>query len=123
MTPLDVQVLHDAWGALIEERYTLEGIMAPFRARYGAFGTFEHERKKLLAACAAEARLGAREKISEAAIEQAARQHPDYDAFIERAYAERTQLALYDADETRLSALIELRKNQAIAATRLAGVV
>lgn len=71
---------------------------APLWARYGPGGTFDHQRKTLLCTIADGIRLGATEKLTEAAIDQKAHIDPRYAALLDSALEERTVLARFDAD-------------------------
>lgn len=95
---------------LLERLEALQRERAPLFALYGAFGTFDHTRKIALAAERDAVRLGAGangQKITEAAIDDIARNSDHYKSLIARATEERTQLALLDAEiqviEMRLS--------------------
>lgn len=72
-------------GELVDERTHLVRKAATLRARHGSFGTWDHERKVLLAKLRATIRAGATvggAKMTEAAIDDAAHAHPDYVQFI-----------------------------------------
>ncbi len=95
---------------------------AALHARYGPFGTFEHERKNILAACRDSVRFGTETRMSNDVVDDLARKAPEYQAFISRAYSERTQLALLDAERFALIQRIELGKSYTYAAGRMAGL-
>lgn len=72
-------------GELVDERTHLVRQAANLRARHGSFGTWDHERKVLLAKLRATIRAGmavAGTKMTEAAIDDSAHSHPDYIQFI-----------------------------------------
>lgn len=105
---------------LISRLEQLDRLRAPLHARYGAFGTFEHERKNVLAACRDSVRLAAESRLSNDTIDDLARKAPEYQAFIASAYSERTKLALIDAERMALGHRIENLKAYTYAAARLA---
>jgi hypothetical protein len=79
--------------SLLAERDTLVKEAGPLRAKHGSFGTYDDERKVLLAQLAVTLRAKALEtgtKVTEASLDQAAHAHPDYvrwvaDAIVEKA--------------------------------------
>lgn len=78
---------------------------APLHAVYGAFGTFDHTRKVLLSATRNAYRdtfSASGEKVTEARLDDLAHADGEYQGFIETATAQRTQLALLDAEATLL---------------------
>ena len=78
---------------------------APLHAVYGPGGTFDHTRKILLASCRDAHRLtklGNNEKVTEALLDDLGHADADYVAFVETATAQRTTLALLDAEATLL---------------------
>lgn len=116
---------HDSIAALIDSLERLELERASLFARYGPGGTFDHERKVLLATLAAAARLEAESgnrKITEAAIDEAARNTKAYQDFIAKAYDERTRLAELDAKCRALEARISLGKAVVYREGKLAGL-
>lgn len=91
---MNVGALLDRYEALLKQR-------APLWALYGAFGTFEHTRKVLLSTCRDSYRLAmhdANTRVTEGALEDMARTHPEYQALIQRATQERGEMALLDAE-------------------------
>lgn len=81
VTPID-----DALAAYLDASDAL----APLRAMHGTNGTFDHDRKALLAKIkvglrkdlAANARRRLEAKLSDAAVDDLAHAHPDYSAFL-----------------------------------------
>ena len=111
--------------ALIGEIEDLETTAAPLRAVYGSFGTFDHERKALLCAIADELRLGYQRnavKYTEAMVDQQAHADARYQERIRTATAERTRLALLDADLMAKTRRYELAKSRVYLSGRLAGL-
>lgn len=95
---------------LLERLEALQRERAPLFALYGAFGTFDHTRKIVLAGCRDQARTEAQDanvKVTEAALDDWAHTYEAYKSLIARATEERTQLARLDAEiqviEMRLS--------------------
>ena len=110
---------------LISEIEDLETTAAPLRAVYGSFGTFEAERKALLCVIADELRLAFQAngvKYTEAQIDQKAHADPRYVGRITSATAERTRLALLDADLMAKTRRYELAKSRVYLSGRLAGL-
>lgn len=111
--------------ALIDDIESLENTAAPLRAVYGAFGTFEYERKNLLCTIADEMRLAFQRdgiKYTEAQIDQKAHADPRYVARITLATQERTRLALLDAEMIAKQRRYELAKSRVYLSGRLAGL-
>lgn len=123
MTPDEIlQRANDA-RALIDTLESVELASAGLRARYGAGGTFDADRKTLLCTLRDQFRVNATTKLTEAALDDLAHGHPDYVAFLDNARVERTQLAEYDAQRVALDHRIALAKALLYAHSRLAGVV
>ncbi len=79
---------------LLAERAALTQRIADYRARFGAFGTFDHLRKVELARIAGLVRAQAlRDKIkmTAAEVDDAAHSHPDYRDFIAEATTQRAE--------------------------------
>lgn len=127
-TPADVFALADDAQVMVDTLEALEKTLAPYAARYGRFGdsgTWDHDRKVLLATCATDVRTTAQErqvKMTEAAIDEAARQHEAYVRFLDNALAERTTQAELLAQQRALLLRIEFAKALVYAHTKLAGV-
>jgi lipopolysaccharide biosynthesis protein len=110
---------------LIDTIEALDNTAAPLRAVYGAFGTFDYERKNLLCAIADEMRLMYQAngvKYTEAQIDQKAHADPRYIARIALATQERTRLALIDAEVIAKQRRYELAKSRVYLSGRLAGL-
>lgn len=87
--------------------------VAPLRAIHGTNGTFDHDRKALLARL----RIGIRRnalapsqrvmagRLTDAAIDDLAHAHPDYLAFLDGAKREKTQMVEIDAAMLALTML------------------
>lgn len=87
--------------ALIAECEERERTRAALWSVYGPGGTFEHDRKALLATIADEIRQTARErqeKMTEAAVDDAAHHDARYTGFLATARQERTTMAYLDAE-------------------------
>lgn len=118
-----IMAVADEAASLIDTLEALDLERAPLVARYGPGGTWDHERKTLLAHCAAEIRLTTEVKLTEAAIDERARTQPGYNDLIIAAVQERTKLAEMDAKRVALDHRISLAKATIYAQGRLAGVV
>lgn len=121
MTDDTLQRAHDAQ-ALIDTLEGLELASAALRARYGPFGTFDHDRKILLATLRDEYRMGATTRISADSLDDMAHADERYQQFLTAAYAERTKLAEIDAQRVALDHKIALAKALLYAHARLAGL-
>jgi len=96
---MGVKPLHE----LLEERTHLVGRIATLRARYGAFGTWDHERKLTLAKIKASQRAAmtlAGAKVSNDQLDDLAHAAPEYIDFITKATNEK-------ADWIRMEAQID----------------
>lgn len=85
---------------ILEEREHLIAKRADLWARYGPFGTWDHERKAMLASLRLIARANAVKngvKMTEAAIDDEAHGHPDYLTFVTQALHDRAKLNTLDA--------------------------
>lgn len=79
---------------LLDERRTHVEKAASLRARYGPFGTWDHERKTRIAGIKATIRAQyARDgvKVTEAQLDDEAHGHPDYKDFIVQATRDRAE--------------------------------
>lgn len=79
---------------LLDERRKLVQRIADYRARFGAFGTFDHLRKVELARIAGLVRAQAlrdKVKMTAAEVDDAAHSHPDYRDFIAEATHQRAE--------------------------------
>ena len=79
---------------LLDEREHLIGKIATLRAKYGAFGTFDHERKILLAKLKTTLRaavLDNKAKLTDAAVDEKAHAEPEYVDFIIAATRDRAE--------------------------------
>ncbi len=95
----------DDYEALLTSLESVLHQRAPLYAVYGPGGTFDHTRKILLASCRDAHRLtklGNNEKVTEALLDDLGHADADYVAFVETATAQRTTLALLDAEATLL---------------------
>lgn len=104
VTPMD-----DALASYLDASVSV----APLRAIHGTNGTFDHDRKALLARL----RIGIRRnalapsqrtmagRLTDAAIDDLAHAHPDYLAFLERSQAEKAQMVEIDAAMLSLTML------------------
>lgn len=124
-TPIDTAAREQRIVMWLDNLHHLDLTIAPLRARYGPGGTFDHERKVLLASFRDEARLTklqAGEKTTEAALDDVAHAHVGYQEFIERALTERTQMATLEAERVRLDGLIALYRSMIYFDGRVAGL-
>lgn len=121
MTDDTLQRAYDAQ-ALIDTLEGLELASAALRARYGPFGTFDHDRKILLATLRDEYRMASEVKRTEAALDDMAHADARYQDFMRDAYAERTKLAEIDAQRVALDHKIALAKALLYTQGRLAGL-
>jgi hypothetical protein len=104
VTPMD-----DALAAYLDASVRV----APLRAVHGTNGTFDHDRKALLARL----RIGIRRnallpsqrviagRLTDAAIDDLAHAHPEYLAFLDRSKAEKTQMVEVDSAMLALTML------------------
>ncbi|MHB1310609.1 MAG: hypothetical protein ACYC3L_01240 [Gemmatimonadaceae bacterium] len=122
MTTDEILQRADDARALIDTLEAVEMLSAPLRARYGPFGTFEHDRKILLATLRDEYRVGATTRISNDSLDDMAHADERYQRFIESAVTERTKLAEYDAQRVALDHRISLAKALLYTHSRLAGL-
>ena len=85
---------------LLHSRQVLIEELSPLRARYGPFGTWDHERKILLATLAMRARaISVREnmpKVTEASLSDMAHASPEYYDLVTTATLERSHLTLLE---------------------------
>ena len=84
--------------------------LALLRARHGSFGTFDHERKTLLATLRMKARaIATRDKlkVTEAYLDDSAHSAPEYYDLITTATQERSQLTLLEAKVEAVDAEIQ----------------
>ena len=96
---------------LLDERQIIVGKLAPLWAKYGPGGTAEHSLSAERSRCNGVIRAYAaskEQKITEAALDIASREHPDYLALVARHTTERADYFRLNAD---LEA-IELRVNR-----------
>jgi chorismate mutase len=94
---------------LLAERYALVERVADLRARHGAFGTWDHARKILLATVAMKARaLAVRDgtKVTEGALEDLAHASPEYTEMVTQATLDRSELTLLEAKIEAIDATI-----------------
>ena len=87
---------------LLDERDTLIRQVAPLRAVYGSFGTWEAQRKMMLARLKGQVRAEAMRgttarKMTNDQIDDEAHDHPEYMDFITRSTKERAQWIVLDA--------------------------
>lgn len=111
----DVSAWIDALESLDHER-------APLVARYGPGGTFDHERKVLLASIKNEYRLGAATRISADSLDDMGHADERYTAMIDRAAADRVRLAELDATRVALEHRIQHARTMLYLNGRLAGL-
>jgi hypothetical protein len=84
--------------------------LATLRARHGSFGTWDHERKTLLATLRMKARaIATRDglKVTEAWLDDNAHDAPEYYALVTQATQERSQLTLLEAKVEAVDAEIQ----------------
>ncbi len=101
---------------LLAERAALTQRMADYRARFGAFGTFDHLRKIELARIAGLIRAQAlrdKVKMTAAEVDDAAHSHPDYRDFITEATTQRAEWVKLEAGLEEIDWTI--RRGQTIA--------
>ena len=87
--------------------------VAPLKASHGTNGTFEHDRKALLAAlriglrrsALSDPRLRAIGRLTDSAVDDLAHGHPDYAQFLGRSKAEKTRMVELDAAMTAVGML------------------
>lgn len=118
----DLTTLYDNAVALVDTLEALDLDRAPLVARYGPGGTFDADRKTLLCTLRDEARMNATAKMTEAALDDVAHTRSAYKAFLENAYAERTELATLDARRTALDHKLQLLRAKLYALGRLAAI-
>lgn len=95
---------------LLAERYKLVERVADLRARHGAFGVWDHERKTLLATLRMKARaLATRDglKVTEAWLDDNAHSAPEYDEAVAKATMDRSELTLVEAKIEAIDATIQ----------------
>ena len=101
---------------LLAERHALVKRVARLRAAYGAWGTWDAQRKIILASIAQKLRAQALvngERLTEAAIEDAAHADDAYAAFVQRCTEERAQMAVLEDQIEGITA--RLNRGQVIA--------
>ncbi len=100
---------------LLAERSHLASQIAPLRAVYGSFGTFDHQRKILLSRIKGEIRAGAvrdKRKVNNDQVDEEAHEHPEYVEFITTATKNR---ALWIVLEGRLENVdFTIQRGQAV---------
>ena len=99
----------DRLDKLLADRYTLVERVADLRARHGAFGTWEHVRKMLLATVAMKARaMAVRDgtKVTETALADIAHASPEYAELVTQATMDRSELTLFEAKIEAIDATI-----------------
>lgn len=104
---------------LLEQRTHLVEKVATLRARYGAFGTWDNERKILLSQLSATLRAQATRsgaKMTDKSVDEASHAHPDYIDFITTATTDR---AAWIRQEAQIEA-IDFTINRGQALLRLA---
>ena len=101
---------------LLDDRAKLVDEVATLRAKYGAFGTFDHIRKMELARIAALLRAQAtRDKVrmTQGEIDDIAHAHPDYYALVTEATQQRAQWVRLEA---KISAIeFTIQRGQSVA--------
>ena len=124
-TPLDAIDHGAAAEDLIDDIEALENTRAPLVAVYGPGGTWDAERKALLCVRAVFIRdeyQTKQQKVTEAQLDQEAHADEAYEARINLATAERTEMALLDAEIAAKTRRYELAKSRVYLAGRLAGL-
>lgn len=100
---------------ILEERDHIVEKRAELWARYGPFGTWDHERKIMLASLRMVARMNALRngvKMTEAALDDEAHDHPDYKGFVTQAGVDR---ALFNRlDESLVAIDYTINRGQAV---------
>lgn len=97
------------------ERHRVAKERAPIWAQYGPGGSWEYARKHWLSATAAAMRLERQakgEKVTEAALDEAAHADAGYKRMIDECYTGREKLAQLDAQIALLDGLIRLRRDE-----------
>lgn len=118
----DLTTLYDDAAALVDTLEALDLERAPLVARYGPGGTFDADRKVLLASIRDEYRQGATTRISNDSLDDMAHADERYVGFVENAYVERVQLAKFDAQRTALDYRLSLLRAKLYALGRLASI-
>ena len=116
MTALEVQFGLQPIGDLLEERGVLIERLATLRARYGPWGTWDHERKVRLSAIKGRIRAqmtAAGAKVSNDHLDDLAHADPDYTDFVITATMERADWVRLEAQVDAIDATIN--RGQAVA--------
>ena len=116
MTALEVRFGLQPIGDLLEERGTLIDRVAMLRAKYGAFGTWDHERKIRLAAIKGRIRAqmqAAGAKVTNDHLDDLAHADPDYTDFVITATLERADWVRLEAQVDAIDA--KINRGQAVA--------
>lgn len=117
---LTVQARAERCFALSQELRALEREMAPLTARYGTFGSFEHERKILLSQLIGALLASAGEKKpTDKVLDAAAHADARYVALIDAAYAARQRLAELQGEQGHLDRSWRTENQMLYYATRL----
>ena len=113
-TPLESRAQVESLEELHQRRRQLLTLFAPLKALHGNFGLFDDRRKRMLESLKVRARqnlsANAEKKPTEAQIDSAAYADPQYEAFLDQAYADKIDFINQSTELSELEERIRSRE-------------